>query len=154
MKYILIKIALFSGFLLCMSCSEVTITPYWEIPDPSLPEIAMIRTVRDQTNVVIYNPDTCKEIGDACGFFRLHAYAHDILEHTLLASPAAYPASMETQADCYAAKYGKPQEIHAAVQLFLDPDRNPDWKIYGDPVQRAERVRTCAMKGGKWIGNE
>jgi hypothetical protein len=85
----------------------VTISPLWEIPDPHLQEIAMIRADPHWGAAVIYNPDTCKDIGEACGFFRLHAFAHSHLNHTLLAKPSAYPASLEAQADCWAAKYGK-----------------------------------------------
>ena len=143
------KMILFSGFLLSISCSEVTIAPTGEIPDPTHPEIATMRADPHWGTAVIYNPDICKEIGDACGFFRLHAFAHAVLNHTLLASPASYPVSIESQADCWAAKYGKPHEIHAAVQLFLQEDSSSKWKIYGNLIQRAQTVRRCAKHAGK-----
>ncbi len=147
------KIILFSGLLLCISsCRANVTTPYWEIADPSLPDIAMIRMVRTGAAVVIYNPDTCQKIGAACGFFRTHAFAHDRLNHTILASPESYPLSMETQADCWAAKYGKPDEVYAAVQFFMENANNPNWKIHGDRVRRAENVRSCAIQVGNWIG--
>ncbi len=145
---------LFSGFLLSISCSEATIAPYWEIPDPNLPYIAMVRADPYWTSAVIYNPDICQQIGDACGFFRLHAFAHDKLNHTLLASPESYPASLESQADCWAARNGKPNEVHAAVQLFLEEDSSAKWKIHGDPVKRAETVSTCAIEAGNWIEDQ
>jgi hypothetical protein len=153
MKTILVKIILLFGFLLCISCSNTIVHPYWEIPDPSLPEIAMIRADPHWGTAVIYNPDTCKEIGEACGFFRLHAFAHEHLNHNLLATPSAYPASSETQADCWAAKYGEPNETYAVVQIFLNENIRNKWKIHGDPEQRADTIRTCAIEAGRWTGN-
>jgi hypothetical protein len=148
-----LKIILIISSLLCASCNSVIITPYPEIPDPYLDEIAMIRKVRASGTAVIYNPDTCREIGEACGFFRLHAFAHNHLNHLILATPSDYPVSLETQADCWSAKYGKANETYAAVQLFLDEDRNPAWKIHGDTLKRAETIRNCAIEGGKWSEN-
>jgi hypothetical protein len=142
---------LLSCFVLCMSCSNyAAISPRWEIPDPDLKEIAMIRADPHWGAAVIYNPETCKEIGEACGFFRLHAFAHRHLNHLLLAEPAAYPASQENQADCWAAMYGKTNDVQAAVRLFLDEDRNPAWRIHGNPLERAKNIRTCAIQAGKW----
>ena len=151
MKYILIRMILFPGFLLCISCSEVTTTPYWEIQDPRLPEIAMIRMIRTEATVVIYHPVICQQIIDACGFFRLHVFAHDRLNHSILAFPADYPTLQETQADCWAAKHGKPHETYAAVQLILDEDRDENLIIHGDPAQRAEQIRACAMEADNWV---
>ncbi len=151
MKRISMKIILLSGLLLSASCSNVPTTPYWEIQDSRLPEIAMIRMIRTGANVVIYNPVICQQIGDACGFFRLHVFAHDRLIHTILPKPADYPASQEYQADCWAAKYGKPHEIYAAVQLISDEDRDKNLKIHGNPAQRAEQIRVCAIDAGNWI---
>ena len=148
------KIILLSGFLLSMSCSEVMTTPYWELQDSRLPEIAMIRMIRTGANVVIYNPVTCQQIGDACGFFRLHAFAHDRLNHSILAYPAAYSTFKETQADCWAAKYGKSHETYAAVQLISDEDRDENLIIHGNPVQRAEQIRTCAIEAGNWVADQ
>lgn len=151
MKYPLAKVILFTGVLFNISCSEVTTTPYWEIQDPRLPEIAMIRMIRTGANVVIYNPVICKQFGDACGFFRLHVFAHDRLNHSILAFPADYSTLQETQADCWAAKHGKPHETYAAVQLILDEDRDENLIIHGNPTQRAEQIRTCAMEADNWV---
>jgi hypothetical protein len=147
------KTILISCFVLCMSCGYTTIMPYAEIPDPDLPEIAMIRADPHWGAAVIYNPKTCIEIGEACGFFRLHAFAHKHLNHTLLANPASYSVSQEAQADCWAAKYGKINETQAVVQLFLDENRNPNWKIHGDVLKRAENIKFCAIQAGKWTKN-
>lgn len=153
MKNYLAKTILCSVLLLCMSCTQEPIKPFWDIPDPSFPEIAMVRADPHWGAVVVYNPDLCSEIGDACGFLKLHAFAHNHLNHTLLASPQSYPASQEEQADCWAAQYGDPKDVYAAAQLFLNKNRNPDWKLYGDLEKRAETLRTCAMKKGNWPGN-
>ncbi len=154
MKHLFVKqILIFILVLQCTACNYAAISPPWEIPDPHLQEIAMIRADPHWGTVVIYNPNTCKEIGNSCGFFRLHAFAHNHLNHTLLASPDAYPVSLENQADCWAAKYGKPIEVKAVVTLFLDKNRNPTWKIHGDLLKRAENIRACAIQAGKWTDN-
>ncbi len=98
---------------------------------------------------VIYNPNTCRETGEACGFFRLHAFAHNHLNHLILATQIDYPLSLEKQADCWAAKYGKANEVLAAIQILLDKDRNPAWKIHGEPAERAELIQSCATEVGK-----
>lgn len=121
----------------------------WEIPDSKLPYIAKIRADPRWGSAVIYNPVMCEEIGAACGFFRSHAFAHAHRNHLLL-PPDAYPPTLEAEADCWAAKNGKANEVYAAVQLLLDENRNPDLNITGDPVQRAENIRTCALQAGNW----
>lgn len=147
------NLLIISFLIVCISCSSRPISPFWEIPDPSLPEIAMIRVERGDLRTVVYNPVTCQEIGEACGFFRLHAYSHEILRHSILGEPDDYPPSQEAAADCYAAKYGKPNEVYAVVQLFLDENRNPDWRIHGNPIERAANIRNCAIKSENWIGD-
>jgi len=102
--------------------------------------------------MVMYNPDTCKMIGDACGFFRTHAFAHYQLRHPLM-RPRYYTELSEKQADCYAAKYGRPNEIEAAVELFLDANRDPALKIYGNPTARAKNITDCAKQAGNWTGS-
>ena len=150
----LIKITPFFAFPLCLSCSSAIIEPFWEIQDPSLPYIAMVRADPKWGSAVIYNPKYCEQIGDACGFFRAHEYAHVRLNHRL-GPPMIYPASSEKQADCFAAKYGKPNEIYAAVRFLLEVDTSElEWNLYGDPTQRAEIIRNCAIEAGRWIGNE
>lgn len=123
-----------------------------EIPDPNLPHIAMIRADRGDSSLVIYNPELCRKIGDACGFFRSQAYAHSALNHEIL-PPASYPDSLEAEADCYAARNAGGDEVLAAVQLLSDENRSPDIPITGDPGQRAQRIRDCAEVAGNWTGN-
>lgn len=126
---------------------------YWGIPDSKLPYIARIRTQPADQVMVLYNPDTCKEIGTACGFFIEHARAHAHLNHLIL-PPEAYSPMLEAQADCWVAKNGRSDEVYAVVQLLLDKDRNPDLNIIGDPVQRAEKIRSCAEQAGNWYEDE
>jgi hypothetical protein len=150
MKTKIVKPILFSLISLCTACNYTPITPSVEIPDPSLPEIAIMRADPHWGAAVIYNPITCKEIGEACGFFRLHAFAHNHLNHILLAEPDDYPASLEKEADCWTAKYGKASEVQAMVKLLSDKNRNPSWKIHGNLKHRAENIKTCAIEAGKW----
>lgn len=147
-------IALLSAAVALSSCGRALVAPFWEIEDASLPYIAMIRSDPDWGVAVVYNPVYCEQVGDACGFFRAHAYAHHKLNHTLLVSPAHYPALQEEQADCYVGKTGRPVEIRAAVKFLLEVDPNSlGWTLLGDPVKRAEMVRWCAMKAGRWMGD-
>ncbi|MCG8379647.1 MAG: hypothetical protein MI865_09265 [Proteobacteria bacterium] len=152
MKQALNFIILFITFILLSACYKYQASPFWELPDPYLPEIAMIRTDPNFKHVVIYNPDTCEKIGDACGFFRLHAFAHEQLRHTILGEPDDYPISQENAADCWAAKYGKPNDVYAAVELMLDSNRDPNLRIHGNPEERAALIERCAKETGNWIG--
>lgn len=124
---------------------------FWEIPDPYLPYIAMIRTHPGTGTAVLYNPDLCYEIGAACQFFRVHAHAHLLLNHLILATPEDYPASQEAAADCMAARNIEPEEVIAVVAFLLDKDRDPAIPLTGNPKQRAEHIQQCAMAAGNWV---
>ena len=151
---ILVWPTLFFALLLNSVLNENAVAAlYWGIPDAKLPYIAKIRTQPSGHVMVIYNPDLCEEIGIACGFFIDHASAHSHLNHLIL-PPEAYPTTLEDQADCWAAKNGRSDEVFAAVQLFLSENRNPDINITGDPAQRAKNVRTCAAQAGHWVEDE
>lgn len=153
MRHASIRIMLVFGMILTASaCTTNYVKPILEMADPNHDEIASIRKHPRENYLVIYNPDTCKAIGEACGFFRSHAYAHYRLNHTLL-RPKYYPELSENQADCYVAKYATPNEIQAAVKLLMDEDRDPNLKIHGDPLKRAENIRNCAKEAGNWGGN-
>jgi len=143
------SILFFSLLLSSLLSENVLAELYWGIPDAKLPYIAMIRA-QSRGAMVIYNPDTCKEIDIACGFFIEHASAHAHLNHRLL-PPEAYTTISEDQADCWVAKNGKPEEVYAATQLLLDENRNPDINIIGDPTLRAEKIRACAEQAGNWV---
>lgn len=142
---------LFSSLLLSsLLCENVPATQYWGISDPGLPYIARIRAQPNRGAIVIYNPDICKEIGIACGFFIEHASVHAHLNHIIL-PPEAYPAMLEAEADCWVAKNSDPKEVYAAVQLLLDDNHIPNLNTKGDPAQRAEKIRACAEKAGNWV---
>ena len=152
MKKYLIIITLIALSSITTACNKTTVVPFGEIPDPDLPEIAMIRADPKWGTVVIYNPDTCRKIGDACGFFRLHAFSHEKLQHGLLGEPDDYPPLQQAAADCYAAKYGRANEVHAAYLFLKDKERDPDIRVHGDPEERAERIKACAKEKDNWIG--
>ncbi len=143
----------FLAILICTSCSSTTLTPFWETQDAGLADLAMVRADPHWGTVVIYNPVYCAQIGDACVFFRAHAFAHVRLNHTLLASPAHYPDLQEAQADCYAAQRSDPRINTAVVEFLLQADVAAlEWKLYGDPTKRAQNIRACAIKAGRWTG--
>ena len=147
MRTILFPVLLLSGLI----SENVPAEQYWGISDTRLPYIAMVRRNPNESTIVIYNPDTCKEIGVACCFFIEHAGAHAHRNHILL-PPEAYPTMLEDEADCWAAKNGNPKEVYAAVQLLDDnPNLDLDLNITGDPARRAEKIRACAEKAGNWI---
>lgn len=153
MRILSIKLMLvLAGLTTLCACTTNYIRPYKELSDPSHEEIASIRLLPWGSYTVVYNSITCEQIGDACGFFRGHAYAHYMLNHALL-PPSFYPPLSEKQADCYVAKYGEPSEIKAAVALLLDENREPSLKIHGDPLIRAQNITECAKQSGNWSGN-
>lgn len=147
---IFLEVIILASLLMGLLLSENTIAFIWEITDSRLPYIAKVRADPNWGASVIYNPEMCEEAGAACGFFRLHAFAHAHLNHLLL-PPEAYPSTLEAEADCWAGKNGNPKEIFAAVQLFLNDNRSPELNITGDPAQRAEIVRACAEQADNWI---
>lgn len=150
MKTICNRLLLIFGMLIILpTCTTNYITPFVELSDPNHEEIASIRKTPWDSYVVIYNPTTCDLIGEACGFFRAHAYAHYRLDHSLI-RPKYYPPLSEMQADCYVAKYGRQNEIQAAVKLLMDENRDSSLKIHGDPMIRAENIIDCAKQAGNW----
>ena len=132
------------------ACTTNYIHPIRVLAVPNHTEIASIRKHFQETYIVIYNPDTCKEIGDACRFFISHAYAHYRLNHSLL-KPKYYPTLSENQADCYVAKYADPEVLQAVIKLLEDENRDPNLKIHGNALNRAENIRNCAIEAGNWI---
>ena len=150
MKTMTIRLLLIFVCLIDLSACTTNYTrPFKELSDPNHEEIASIRLLPWGSYTVIYNSTTCEQIGDACAFFRSHAYAHYVLNHALL-PPKFYPTLSEKQADCYVAKYGKPNVIKAAVDLLSDENRDPSLKIHGDPLIRARNITACAKQAGNW----
>lgn len=135
------------GFSFVASAQQVP-----EIPNPALNDIAMVQPHPQYGAVIVYNPIICSQIGPACGFFRAHEYGHIVYSHQFM-HPGAYPAAREAQADCWAAANAPPNEVFAAVNLFWTGGSSQNWMVYGNPQQRAIRVRSCAIQAGNWIGN-
>lgn len=125
-------------------CASRHVIHYAEMADPRLDEIAMIRLYRDERAMVIYNPATCDQLGNACRFFRTHAYAHYYLRNVIMAGPEYYTPLQEQRADCWAAKQINAAEVEATISFLRDTERHVGLKIYGDPAQRAELIETCA----------
>ncbi len=142
----------FAGLLLLLLTAGIQARQFWEIRDSGLPYIAKIRADRVASAVVIYNPVICGEIGDACGFFREHAHAHDILNHPLY-DPEDYTPTQEDKADCYAARTSRPDEVIAAVKL-MESEAASNYPITGDPKRRASLIRECAKKAGNWTAEK
>ncbi len=122
-----------------------------EIANSNLPDIAMVQPHPQYGAVIIYNPIICQQMGPACGFFRTHEYGHIVHNHQFM-YPAVYPAAKEAQTDCWAASNGNPYEVLAAFQLFLAGGSSRNWQVYGNPQQRAARIRSCVIQAGNWVG--
>ena len=132
------------------SCANNVVSPFWELPDERLDEIAIIFEGRDNAFAVAYNPKTCERIGEACGFFRLQAYAHSVLNHPIYNKPRFYTESLVNEADCWAAQNGRPNEITAAVAFLSDTSLHEGIKINGDPVLRAKTIKHCAIEKNRY----
>ncbi len=141
---ILLLLCLLPGLYSCATNTSGSLSPVRELPDASHPFIATPRVGKADSITVIYNPVYCEKIGDACGFFRLNAFAHDFLNHQIYPEPKYYPKASLRDADCFAAKYGKPEEVTAAIEFLENRDRYSDVPVYGDPEARADLIRSCA----------
>lgn len=136
-----------STVLLVGGCTTMT-KHYNEIGDPNLPFIAKIRADRGGSSVVVYNSRICQEIGEACGFFRSHAYAHLALNHQPFLPPDHYPTAIEDEADCWAAGHAAPVEVSAAIELLRNDEAIQDLPVTGNPGNRADRIEQCARQAG------
>lgn len=141
----------FAAFFIVTLSMEEVMAQVPEIPDPNLPDVAMVVSSPTYGTVILYNPVFCQQMGLACGFVRAHEYAHIALGHSLML-PSAFPNNREAEADCWAAQNSHPDEIFAAVQLFRNGLSSSNWQLYGSPSQRAERIRRCAIQANRWIG--
>lgn len=109
-----------------------------EIPDPTLPDIAMVRMLNGQP-VIIYNPNICAQAGPyLCGFYRKHEYCHISLRHPLR---QMWPQAQEWEADCCAAKYATNEEFTVAYQWFSSGGGSSPQ--HGTGPQRAARIQGC-----------
>jgi hypothetical protein len=111
-----------------------------EIPDPQLPDIAMVTVDGWGRPIIIYNPNICQQAGPAlCEFYKWHEYGHIMMGHTLIAK---WPQIKELEADCWAAKNAPPYALQAAYQWFLSGGGSSP--VHGFGPQRAERIARCA----------
>ena len=146
-------ILLMALLLQVAGCATYVGTPIWELRDSRLEYVALPRLGRGNSITIIYNPDICERIGEACGFFLSHAFAHDVLEHQIFTDPRFYVQRVEDEADCWAGKYGRPNEVTAAVYFLLDESKHEGIKITGDPKARAELIKNCAIENDRWLGD-
>ncbi len=121
----------------------------WEVPDKNLKYISLYRAHPEFGTSVVYNPVYCEQIGEACDFFMSQTYAHHVYYDTPL-PPNVYPKSLEDRADCWAARYVKPESVLAAYNLLTNG--SGDVPITGDPASRAEYIKECAIKYNNWLG--
>lgn len=132
-------------------CANYIASPVNVLGDPRLEYIATARVGRAENVVVLFNSKICEDIGDACAFFKNHAFAHDMLNHQIFTNPKFYTQMAENEADCWAGKYSRPNEILAAVKLLEDVEKRADLPITGDPDERAKLIKACAMENGRWL---
>lgn len=145
------RLKLFVVFVLAsqlIACAPAT-RHIWEIPDRNLNYISLYRAHPEFGTSVVYNPEHCEKIGKACEFFLSQTYAHNVYYDTPL-PPNVYPKMLEDRADCWAARYVKPESVLAAYHLLTQG--SGDVPITGDPVDRAENIKNCAIKYNNWLG--
>lgn len=149
MKHGLTRICIIVMLPMSLAACAAADKHFWELPDENLSYIALIRADPQFGTAVVYNPNLCEAVGEACGFFRSHAHAHAMLNHQIL-SPASYAQSHEDEADCYAARNAPVAEVRAAVDFLADENREPQVRLTGDPVERAKNIRACAEAADNW----
>lgn len=111
-----------------------------EIPDPNLPDIAMVTIDGWGRPLIIYNPILCQQAGPSlCEFYRWHEYGHIMMGHTLVPK---WPQIKELEADCWAAKNAPQHALQAAFAWFSSGGGASPTHGYGP--QRAARIKACA----------
>lgn len=127
-------------------------TPTPEIPNPSFGDIAAVFPDFNSPTgaVIVYNPQICQSIGQACLFFKIHEHCHVYLQHHF--QPGIHPTQREADADRCAAANTHPQAVLTTWNLFMNGGSSSDWHTYGSPYQRANRLCNFAMQAGNWIG--
>lgn len=107
-----------------------------EIPDPRLPDIALVTKLPGQGNVIYYNPIICAHAGaELCEFYRAHEYGHIALGHTETSGDIK---RKELEADCWAAKHAPAKVVKVAYDYFsAGGGKTP---LHGNGAQRAARI--------------
>lgn len=131
---------LITALLLMSACWAVPAQGVPEIPDPNLPDIAMVTVDGWGRPIIIYNPILCEQAGPAlCEFYRWHEYGHIMMGHTLIPK---WPQVKELEADCWAAKNAPVHVLLAAHQWFSSGGGSSP--VHGFGPQRAARIASCA----------
>lgn len=144
------SVILFFNLLIVSSFFSSAHAYFQELTDVMLKEIAMVRADPNWSTVVIFNPELCEQVGEACGFIKMHEFAHVKLNHGLLAKKSMYTRLTRNEADCWAAGQSKPEEVKAVVDLFTDENRDKSLRLYGDLKERATNIKACAKKANNW----
>ncbi len=150
MKNHTIKIlTLFSLFIFIAMPDRVS-SQSLTVSDTQIPYLAMAKG-NSERSMIVSNPVLCKEVPGPCHFFIQHVQAHRLLNHLIL-PPNAYPASTEAKADCFAAYNSRGQDVLDTYKLLLNSDKASKYSIPGNLNDRAENIRTCAIKAKNWLG--
>ncbi len=151
------KKLLFTGLFLSIAaaqtgCAKDYVAYVDGVGDPRLPYMAIARVERKEAINIIYNSKICEDIGNACNFFKNHAYAHSMLRHQIFPNPNFYTQGNQGSADCWAAKYSEAEDSYAAYNLLIDETKTAELPIIGDPLARAEIIKTCSAENDRWLG--
>lgn len=110
-----IKINLF--FIAVFSFNVNAVGNIAEIPNPNLPDIAMVTVDGYGNPVILFNPMLCQQAGpELCEFYRWHEYGHIMMGHTIIQK---WPQIKELEADCWAAKNAPQYALQAAYNWFM-----------------------------------
>ena len=125
-----------------------------EIPDPSLPDIAMASIDQFGRPVIYYNPMIARQVGPAISeFFRMHEHGHHALNHLRREyfdanqwNRSWVRQSYEKEADCFAARNVHPQVAKAAIQFFIrmQGSTRPSW-YHPTGYERAAVIQSCVF---------
>lgn len=137
--------------LLAFSHITVAQTPTPEIADTSLQDIAIVIPYPQSPTgaAIIYNPNTCQQIGIACLFFKFHEHCH-VINGDQFRANGMFPMEKEREADRCGAATAPPMAICATYQLFLNGFSSYNFQVYGTPSMRAQRLKAYAVQAGNW----
>lgn len=119
-------------------------TAIFEIPDPNLPDIAIVSSVEEVGTVIFYNPVLCTQAGvELCQFFRMHEYGHIAMGHLSNNIPNQETRKREeAEADRWAAQNASSYAVRAAYRHFQAG--GGETPVHGAGKDRAARVALYA----------
>ena len=123
----------------------------WSMTDTTIPYFAMVRGNMDR-NFLVVNTDYCAAEPQACLFFAESMDSHRFLNHMIL-PPQQYNMLHISLADCFAVRLTSPESIKAAYELMLDNEKAQRYRVAGNLAERAEKLKTCAIKKDKWASS-